>query len=188
MTKDALEVLVLALNNAGEQGLRGKTLLQKRLYFMGVFLERKFGHRPHFYGPYSPSVESNLGLLKEYGLIEQQVVPLGVSAGEVVERHDLVLTEEGKRFADEIGQLNPGLAKQVESAIAKIERAGNINPAMLAVAAKVHFIVKNKGGTNNTFTFERIQQDASELGWVVDPRTAKQAAEFLQRLGLVTVN
>ena len=187
MKKDALEVLALTLDHAGEQGIRGKTFLQKRLYFTGVFMERELGHRPHFYGPYSPLVESNLGLLREYGLIEQKVVPLRVNAGEVIERHDLVITNEGKQFADEVRELNPELAKEVESAIAKIERAGDINPAMLAVAAKVHFIVNNRADRDIPFTFERIQQAASELGWVVDPQTAEKAAEFLQELGLVKV-
>ena len=195
MKKDALEVLVLTLDHAGEQGIRGKTLLQKRLYFMGVFLERTFGHRPHFYGPYSPLVESNLGLLREYGLIEQKVVPLRVNAGEVIERHDLVITNEGKQFADEVRELNPELAKEVESAIAKIERAGDINPAMLAVAAKIHFIVNDSESVEGAVKFEDIQTTASQLGWEVDAeshaswnRTASRAAKFLQELGLVAEN
>ena len=187
MKKDALEVLALTLDHAGEQGIRGKTFLQKRLYFTGVFMERELGHRPHFYGPYSPLIESNLGLLKEFGLIEQKVVPLGVGAGGIVERHDLVITEEGKQFADEIRQSNRALAEQVRLAIEKIEHAGEIDSATLAVAAKVHFIVNNRAGRDIPCTFERIQQAASELGWVVDPQTAEKAAEFLQELGLVKV-
>ena len=188
MTNDALEVLALTLDHGGEQGIRGKTLLQKRLYFMGVFLGRKFGHRPHFYGPYSPLVESNLGLLREYGLIEQKVIPLGVNAGEVIERHDLVITNEGKQFAGEIRQSNRALAEQVRLAIEKIEHAGEIDSATLAVAAKIHFIVNDSESVEGAFTFEYIQTTASQLGWEVDAETALRAAKFLQELGLVKVN
>ena len=188
MKKDALEVLVLTLDHAGEQGIRGKTFLQKRLYFMGVFMERELGHRPHYYGPYSPLVESNLGLLSEYGLIEQKVVPLGVGTGRLVERHDLFITGEGAQFAERIRRLEPGLAMQVGSAIEKIERGGNIDSTTLAVAAKIHFIVNDSESVEGAFTFEYIQTTASQLGWEVDAETALRAAKFLQELGLVKVN
>lgn len=188
MTKDTLEVLALTLDHAGQHGIRGKTVLQKRLYFMDVFMEMELGHRPHFYGPYSPLIESNLGLLREYGLVEQKVVPLGVGAGGIVERHDLVITEEGNQFANQVRQFDPELAEQVQLAIEKIERAGEINPATLAVAAKIHFIVNNTESAEGAFTFEDIKKTALKLGWEVDTQTASRAANFLQDLGLVTVN
>jgi len=46
------DVLVLAYK-AFEGDMRGKTLLQKRVYFLSVMLGIEMGYEAHYYGPYS---------------------------------------------------------------------------------------------------------------------------------------
>ncbi len=38
----------------------GRTLLQKKLYFLGVLCKEEFGDEAYFYGPYSSEVSANL--------------------------------------------------------------------------------------------------------------------------------
>ena len=49
------DVLALAYR-AFDGTMRGKTLLQKRLYFVSVILGVDLGYEPHYYGPYSEEV------------------------------------------------------------------------------------------------------------------------------------
>ena len=45
----------------GRKRISGRTLLQKKLYFLSVLNQEAFGYRPHYYGPYSQLVADNVG-------------------------------------------------------------------------------------------------------------------------------
>ncbi len=46
----ASEVFLLMLGEAGGT-MRGKTLIQKRAYFLNVLLDLGLPYNPHYYGP-----------------------------------------------------------------------------------------------------------------------------------------
>jgi uncharacterized protein YwgA len=54
--------IVAALDAEPKRVMRGRTLLQKKLYFVSALSREDFGYEPHYYGPYSTVVEllSNL--------------------------------------------------------------------------------------------------------------------------------
>jgi uncharacterized protein YwgA len=62
----ARDVLVLAYK-AFDGDMRGKTLLQKRVYFLSVVLGMDLGYEAHYYGPYSEQVASLNSELKALG-------------------------------------------------------------------------------------------------------------------------
>ena len=77
--------------------IRGRTLLQKKLYFLSVLSSERFDFAPHYYGPYSPEITDHLGALNQAGLVQETPVFSG-SIGPFREnrRYDYCLTEGGK--------------------------------------------------------------------------------------------
>jgi uncharacterized protein YwgA len=45
---------------AADGTIEGRTTMQKIMYFVSVALGKDFGHRAHYYGPFSRPVESAL--------------------------------------------------------------------------------------------------------------------------------
>jgi|GEM_PF-2317432 len=74
MTADNLILLILA--QAGGQ-LSGKTLLQKRAYFISKILNFQLGFKPHFYGPFSSEIENATGQCK-YLILKERQAPFTV--------------------------------------------------------------------------------------------------------------
>ena len=62
------DVLLLVVEREGKDGLHGRTLLQKKLYFLSVLQKANFGFSAHYYGPYSAFVAEHLN-----GLVEDSI-------------------------------------------------------------------------------------------------------------------
>ena len=174
--KDAL----LATIGSEESGIRGRTLLQKRMYFLGVLLKRDFLFAPYYYGPYSLRVANQLGALREAAFVSENTEaypdPSGPFGGP--RRYDYRLTPEGQALADRrtnaVGVYRDVLKKITSHAIAD-------DPRMMATAAKVHFIVSEHGQA----TGPEIRQRARELGWDVQPGQIDKIVDYLEHLGLI---
>ena len=46
-----MDAILAAIHGAAEERISGRTLLQKKLYFLSVLNQEAFGYRPHYYGP-----------------------------------------------------------------------------------------------------------------------------------------
>ena len=57
------DLILFVIESEGEDGLRGRTLLQKKLYFLSILEKVDLGFAPHYYGPYSSLVAENLDIL-----------------------------------------------------------------------------------------------------------------------------
>ena len=47
------DLILLVIGNEKNKNLQGRTILQKKLYFLSVLKEIDLGFGPHYYGPYS---------------------------------------------------------------------------------------------------------------------------------------
>ena len=57
-------LLVVGSEEGSGKSFRGRTILQKKLYFLSVLnRQHDLGFRPHYYGPYSRLVAENLDIL-----------------------------------------------------------------------------------------------------------------------------
>ena len=126
---------------------QGRTMLQKKIYFLSVLADKNFSFRPHFFGPYSSAVSTTLSALVEADFIKETRVGYGVATdfGEM-SRYDYVLSDFGK----EVVNSRHDTISQYEEQIAEINNSGvasNINT--ISIAAKVHFIVSGRGGNNH---------------------------------------
>ena len=171
--KDAI-LAVLADNPA-----QGRTMLQKKVYFLSVLAEENFGFRPHYFGPYSPTVSASLSALVEANFIDESRVGYGIATefGEM-KRFDYKLNKSG----GEVVSRDPGILTRYEEQLDEIEKSGvasDINT--ISIAAKVHFIVSNQGKT----TIAQIKREAQSLGWDIPEKSVERVVNYLERLGLV---
>ena len=80
-----------------DESAHGRTMLQKKMYFLSVLANENFGFRPHFFGPYSSQVSTSLSALGEADFVKETRMGLGVSTnfGEM-SRYDYELSKSGK--------------------------------------------------------------------------------------------
>ena len=181
-TIDAI-LATLAVKPAGEGassgGVQGRTLLQKRIYFLSVLVNEDFGFRPHYYGPYSSLVSTSLSALVEADLVEEARVGYGVptSFGEM-SRYDYRLSDSGWDVVNH----RPEIVSHYREHLDKIHESGiSVDLDTISIAAKVHFIVSDQVKA----TVEHIQEMAGSLGWSISEDSIGKVVEYLKQLELV---
>ena len=169
--KDAL----LAVIGSDENGISGRTILQKKMYFLAVLTGEEFGFGPYYYGPYSSTVADQLGALCEALLVKEE------AEFDEIRRFSYRLTGAGREVAD----MRTDAVGAYNNAIEKINSHQIVNePTLLYTAAKVHFIMSEHGRT----TVPKIRQRAEELGWNVSPPQVDTVVEYLKHLDLVATS
>ena len=174
----------MSLNDAllaalADEDTHGRTLLQKKIYFLSVLAEEDFGFRPHYFGPYSSNVSTSLSALVEADFIKETRVGYGIATafGEM-SRYDYALSDSGKEVIDSrdesLSRYSDYLAKINDSGV-----ASDINT--ISIAAKVYFIVSGLGET----TIEQVKNQAQSLGWDISEDSILDVIEYLETLGLV---
>ena len=134
------DVLLLVVEREGKDGLHGRTLLQKKLYFLSVLRKANFGFSAHYYGPYSGFVAEHLNGLVEDGIFKEVTEFFTTDLTErnalgEKRRHTYFLTDEGRRIW-QITQKKDDFPKW-DRALKKInnqEIADNFN--LLSIAAR----------------------------------------------------
>lgn len=179
---DFVHLSILALGDE----IKGRTKLQKTIYFLGVLTDilPELGYRPHFYGPYSDAVAASVNRLKSLGFLTENTVGAGAvgSSGFEIARHDFKLTEEGKRIAQKKAERDAEFWQQLKSVADRFVNAGDVDYMKMSVAAKTFFILSNSG---KFATPTELSYSASRLGWNPTPQEVEESIEFLKKLGLV---
>ena len=167
--------------------IRGRTKLQKTVYFLGVFSGAlpNLGYRPHFYGPYSDYVAAAVNRLKSLGFVTESTVSSGAigALGFEIARHDFKLTAEGTNIAKEKAQKNSDAWKKLEKAAARFKHGGDIDYMRMSVAAKTYFMLDAAG---KPATAIELSEAAKRLGWQATLKQIDDSVKFLRELDLVT--
>ena len=182
LTADQLVLLIL---DAAGGSVRGKTLLQKRAYFLAQLLHLDLSYRAHYYGPYSPEIESALSQNKGLGFVVEATSGFGMedAIGFEVRRYDYRLTDDGRKVVAYLKEAYPKESAGVAVCLTRLVDAGDdSNYVSLSIAAKVHHIL-SEGQVS--MTPDEIQGAAQQLGWKIMPHAINLAAMFLDKLGLV---
>jgi hypothetical protein len=168
--------------------IRGKTKLQKTIYFLGRLSNHidELGYNPHFYGPYSSEVAEAANRLRSIGFLEQSVASGGAfdSRGFEVARWDFALDEEGRKVAELKARKNRDVWRKIEKASAVLKEAGDMDYQRLSIGAKTDFLLGQKGGRAKIKDLEKL---ASRFGWTVKKPEIVESAKFLEKIGLVKV-
>ncbi len=168
--------IIAALEAEPDQIMRGRTLLQKKLYFTAALTKEDFGFGPHYYGPYSTVVSAELGALQAAGFVEERAEPLGAinEFGEV-HRNDYSFGDGYTLFLTR----HPEEAAQYRTVLQRVND-GQISQSarLLSIAAKVHLILSDHGGA----TTDEIRQEAGALGWHLSTGDIRRVEQYLQQL------
>lgn len=181
----APDKLALLIVEAAGGRLSGKTLLQKRAYFLSKMLGIDLDYGPHYYGPYSSSMEDGLARLKALGFIEERTLGFGVAdqVGFEVRRYDYALTEDGTRIVESLRKRYPDAYKKVHDCLGRLAEAGDTGDYLsLSIAAKTYHILASRGAS---MTNEEILSTASQLGWNIARDSLDRAVSFLEKMELV---
>lgn len=178
------DLILLAIGNEPRKPLQGRTILQKKLYFLSVLKKVDLGFRPHYYGPYSSWVAENLDILVSCGFLNEMTETFSSDQnvfGEI-RRHTYSLTSDGDTIMDNIQEL-----REYSSWNKELERINSQHLAndfnKLSIASKVHYIIQVK----ERATTEQIRQTAREYGWQVSDSDIEEVSSFLRDLSLISV-
>ena len=128
--------------------MTGKTLLQKRLYFISVMVGADLGFDAHYYGPYSAEVADANSELKALGYVEETTNQWGFnSSGFEMIRYNFRLSPDGDTLLERKKRDLSGLWEKIQKAAEIIKNAGDIGYMELSVAAKTYFILCKDGGS-----------------------------------------
>ena len=179
-----IQDLILLVIGSEENGIRGRTLLQKKLYFLSKLKGVDHGFRPHYYGPYSSLVAENLDILVNARFLNEVTETFETDQnifGEI-RRHTYYLTPDGDTVMEEIRKEDEYANwKQALDTLNSYSLASDFNT--LSIAAKVYYIVNRQGRT----TTEQIQEVAKEYDWDIDDSQIENVRSFLEDLSLISV-
>jgi uncharacterized protein YwgA len=178
------EILVLLIVEDAGECLRGKTLLQKRAFFVCQSFTCETEYRAHYYGPYSPKLDFTLGVLKSLGVIEEKSESFGRAdpVGFEWRRYDFSLTADGRKVVQSFEKHAPETVRKVRDCLHAMKAAGDDGDYVnLSIAAKTFFVLKH---TERAMTLDEIHEVAKHFGWNVAPEQIDRAGQFLEAMRL----
>jgi uncharacterized protein YwgA len=173
---------LLSLVDASNGTIQGRTLLQKRAFFVSLLsgVDSGLGFDAYYYGPYSSTLDNTVAQLKNLDFVDEDDTPFGIiSGGFEMRRYDYKLTPQGNEVAEKLRKTEE--YKRIRDSVQKIEAAGNPNYFELSIAAKAFFILRKQRRPMST---EEIKREAEKFHWEIQPQSLEKAVTFLQRLGL----
>jgi uncharacterized protein YwgA len=181
-TYDFVHLALLAVG--GE--VRGKTKLQKTVYFLGLLTGQLegLGYRAHYYGPYSDDVADAVRTLDGLGFADRSTAGMGSydPMGFEVKRTDYKLSPAGMAIGKQKTAKNRELWERLQKAARQLkETAGNLDYIKLSVLAKTYFLLKERG---RPATERELKDLAKHFGWDVKEEQILEAASYLKKLGL----
>ena len=178
-----IDVLLLVVKNEPENRLRGRTLLQKKVYFLSVLMDVNFDFTAHRYGPYSSLLAGHLDSLVAHGFLNEDIESFDRNVFGEIRRHTYFLTDDAEELWSDI-ENDPEFPKWKRELdrINAQDIADDFNK--LSIAAKVHYIISWRGER----TIEQIRQVAKEYKWELDDSDIEGVLSFLTELGLVTTD
>jgi len=178
---------LMCLIDAWGGTIPGRTLLQKRAFFVTELIGEDFGLKfdAHYYGPFSSTVEGTATQLKNLGFLQESNTGFGIlSDGFEVRRYDYTLTDDGKFL---VGRLRETPEyKKISDATRRMLAAGDPNYMELSIAAKAYFILKKKEGKE--MSAPELIKEAEKYSWNISPQSLKRAIGFLTSIDLASEN
>ena len=183
-----IDVLLLIVKGEGKEGLCGRTLLQKKVYFLSVLLNEPYGFTAHYYGPYSSYVAGSLESLVNCGFLHENTESFATASNDrnlfgEIRRHTYTLTNDGHEVWSDI-EKEPDFEKW-KNALDLINKQPISNDFnKLSIAAKVYYIVSWR----KKATIEEVKQVAKKYDWDVRMEDIESVLTFLTALELVTTD
>lgn len=181
------DLVLSVLVNEPEGAVLGRTLLQKKLFFLNEMISGPVRFYPHYYGPYSREVSEAVDSLVSAGILRERVevfpsfqTPWGEST-----RYSYDFPENVRDRVSSI--VKNRIGKEIFSRLCEELKQINDRPEAndyksLSIAAKVLQILKEK----EEMHVSDFPTEAKRLRWRLTTKDVNKAAEFLKGIGLLT--
>jgi len=175
--------VLLAVSEEKRGRLEGRTLLQKKLYFLSVLMRKDFQFRPHYYGPYSENVADAVNTLVSAGFLKEHAAASSIPNvfGER-RRYSYTMTPDGKQLLEFISSNKVDGFDKWQEALRRLnsrEISSDFN--LLSIAAKMHYILSE----DKKLKANNICNKAKELGWQITVEQIEKVAKDLISLDLI---
>jgi uncharacterized protein YwgA len=177
--------LLLIIHRCQSRPEFGRTSLQKVAYFASIRENKNIGHRAHFYGPYSPAVETEVEALTLSGFIEEKSYALGFASksGFAARKYEYRVTDSGLSRLEAVTNAHPHDVRELNQFLDKlVEAANGLDQKVLSAAAKTLYIAR---ATGKASSLGEISDLARGHGWDLSPSDIAQVVDVLRKLGLV---
>jgi len=185
---DTLSIVLAYINNEHPDVHIGRTLLQKKIYFLNELIQGPIRYIPYFYGPYSFEVAQTVGNLVSSGIIEEKMesfptneTPWGESTRYTYSVNDKNISVINEFILQTISEEDYNNLKKMLSLI-NLKNESKEYKA-LSIAAKVYQILKNKGRLN----ISGFPAEAKKLKWELNDSDVKKAVQFLKEIELLSI-
>ena len=178
---DYLDAVVTVVDLSSSSGYQvGRTAIQKLIYFAlqkGV-VEDRDTYFPHYYGPYSREVARALSTAVSIDFVEESAEELPEYEGR---RYIYTLTDSGKALRSIIEKEQTEDLTELRKIVSICKKTTGLNMQIMACAAKVHYLLKQKNGRMTT---DEIKHTAQNLGWKLASEDIDKAADLLVELDM----
>lgn len=169
--------VILSIVESNKGTIEGRTTIQKLVYFVGVKTDDQLvmDFRPHYYGPYSPSVATVLERLIGLNFLRES--PRYTSRDHILYCYSL--TPDGQKVIAESMKAQPNLYKSIRSVVRLAKKFSGLNPDILSFAAKAHYILAIK---RRPVTANEISQEGRKFGWDLTEENVGRGVKLLLAL------
>jgi uncharacterized protein len=186
MNTNDLVLAVLANEPKTKGHILGRTLLQKKLFFLKELTSAQIRFLPHYYGPYSREIAETVDSLVSAGFIIERAesypsmrTPWGETTRYSYELSSKVQDNIDKLLVERLG--GKGYSK-IQNSLKKINslpESGDYK--LLSLAAKVLQILNEK----RQMRVNDFPREARKLNWDLRAEDVRKASVFLKNLGLL---
>lgn len=168
-----LNKIILLLFHAYNKKIKGKTLIQKRGYFLSDYLNMDFGYFAHYYGPYSNEVNSALDSNCGLGFLSEFYNEYLYSQ----KRFDYKLTKDGMELINYLEKRESYFVEKIIKFSETMLKAGDDDDYnKLSYAAKVHYIQNHLSESNS---IDHLKNQATFYGWELKENEIKVGLNFI---------
>jgi hypothetical protein len=184
---DAYDLVLSVIANEPGNQVVGRTLLQKKIFFLKEMISARVRFFPHYYGPYSREVAGVIDSLVSAGLLKERAESYPLSDetpwGEST-RYTYELVRDLKNIHSLLKeQMGKAQYSRIQNAVKRInDRPESRNYKALSIAAKVLQILNEKG----EMRIADLPKEARRLRWKLDTNDVKKAASFLKGINLLS--
>jgi len=169
------DVILTAIGQCEGTVVRGRTRLQKILYFLSLRLGMDAMFTPHYYGPYSELVARSVDSLAARGLVQEEVKQEPSEGPFERRQYDYSLTDAGREVLARLRAATPtryrAVGKELQALLSE-----HPSTQALAVASKLHVIVSE---SDREVPITSLSKRARKFGWAIREQAVQDGAEFL---------
>jgi len=175
-------IIALIKHNGGE--IKGRTKLQKLVFFANEILKLDISFRPYYFGPYSDDVAISMDYIRALGMIteiEEHFPDMKFGNSYEAVRYSYKLTSNGEKYFKYLLEKYPEKISELDKIIKSVNayQGSEVSYKELSIAAKVFFILKN---STQDLDIDKFRSEAKSLDWDISKDQIIKSFDLLKAI------